>query len=154
MSKPILALQNTANWQSLWSTSLAAVQLANGSFVPMNPIVVPYLLETDIIAISVSATTAKPSWRVAGNVAKKIATGITTPGGAPDTTISDRRLLWFNQLNLYRFARLTDTYALEITPKWWIKDIQLDIFIYTGVDTDTVTEQLNRIELTVDAINR
>jgi hypothetical protein len=150
MGKPILALQNTDNWQSLWSTSVAASKLADGSFIPLAPIVVPYLLETDILAIQVSATTAKPSWRVAGDVAKKIATGITTPGGSPDVTISDRRLLWFNQLNLYRFTRLTDTYALEITPKWWIKDIQLDIFIYTGIDTDTTTEQLNRIEFTLD----
>jgi hypothetical protein len=154
MSKPILQLQNAANWEALWSTSVSSVKLADGSSEFIPPIVVPILLSTNIIAIYASSNTAKPSWQIAGNVAKKIATGITLPGGAPDATISDVRLLRLNRINLFRFPRLTDTYALEIRPKYWIEDINLNLFIYTGVDSDTVTEQLNRIEFAVDEIGR
>jgi hypothetical protein len=154
MSKPILQLQNAANWQSIWSTSVASVKLADGSSQFIPPIIVPILLATNIVVIYAASQSAKPSWQIAGNVAKKISTGITLPGENPDTTISDLRLLRLNQLNLFRFQRLTDTYALEIRPKWWIEDISLNVFIYTGVDSDTTTEQLNRIEFAVDEINR
>jgi hypothetical protein len=154
MSKPILQLQNAANWEALWSTTVSSVKLADGSeqFIP--PIICPILLETNIIAIYARSETGKQSWQIAGNVAKKIATGITLPGGSPDASVSDIRLLRLNQINLFRFQRLTDTYALEIRPKWWIRDISLDLFVYTGVDSDTTTEQLNRIEFAVDEIRR
>jgi hypothetical protein len=154
MSKPILQLQNAANWRSIWSTSVASVKLADGSSQFIPPIIVPVLLETNIITIYAASQSAKPSWQIAGNVARKISTGITLPGGSPDTAIAELRLLRLNQLNLFRFQRLTDTYALEIRPKWWIEDIDLNIFIYTGVDSDTTTEQLNRMELTINEINR
>jgi hypothetical protein len=154
MSKPILQLQNAANWQSIWSTTVNAVKLADGSSQFIPAIICPILLETNIIVVFATSESAKPSWQIAGNVARKISTGITLPGGFPDTTISDVRLLRLNKLNLFRFQRLTDTYALEIRPKWWIEDISLNLFVYTGIDTDTVTEQLNRIEFVVDEINR
>jgi hypothetical protein len=154
MSKPILQLQNGANWQSIWSTSVATLSDPNkpGYTYPIPPIICPILLETNIIAIYARSETGNPSWQIAGNIAKKISTGITLPGGSPDASISDLRLLRLNQINLFRFQRLTDTYALEIRPKWWIRDLSLDLFIYTGVDSDTTTEQLNRIEFAVDEI--
>lgn len=154
MTKPILQLQNAENWRSIWSTSVASVKLADGSSQFIPPILCPILLETNIIAIYAASETAKPSWVIAGNVAKKISTGITVPGNNPDVTVSDVRLLRLNQLNLFRFQRLTNTYALQITPKWWIEDIDLDVFIYTGIDTDTTSEQLNRIEFAVQEIAR
>jgi hypothetical protein len=153
MSKPILQLQNAANWQSIWSTSVTAATLPDGSSEILAPLVCPILLESNIIAIYAGSTLAKPSWQIAGNVAKRISTGITVPGGSPDATISDVRLLRLNQLNLFRFQRLTDTYALEIRPKWWIENLSVNLFIYTGIDTDTVSEQLNRIELAVEVAN-
>jgi hypothetical protein len=154
MTKPILQLENGANWQSIWSTSVASVKLPDGSSQFIPPILCPVLLETNIIAIYAASESAKPSWVIAGNVGKKIATGITLPGGSPDVTVSDVRLLRLNQLNLFRFQRLTSTYALVITPKWWIEDIDLNVFIYTGIDTDTTSEQLNRIEFAVQEIAR
>jgi hypothetical protein len=154
MSTPILQLQNAANWESIWSTSVTAATLPDGSSQILQPIACPFLLETNIVAIYAASSQGRPTWQIAGNVAKRISTGITIPGALPDATISDTRLLRLNRLNLFRFERLTDTYALEIKPKWWIPDIQLDLFIYTGVDTDTVSAQLNRIELAVDEVNR
>ena len=147
MSHPILRLQNADNWQLIWSTSVSAFTLPDNSSIPIPPIVVPILISTNVIAIYAASTGAKPHWQIAGNVARKIATGITVPGGSPDASVADVRLLRLNQINLFRFQQLTDTYALEINPKWWIDVITLNIFGYSGIDSDTVTEQLNRIEL-------
>jgi hypothetical protein len=70
--------------------------------------------------------------------------------GIPDTAIYDSRLLRLDQPNLIRFEPLTSTYTLIIYPKFWFKDLTVGVFAYTGIDSDTVTEQLNRIELSLD----
>lgn len=155
MSKPILQLQNSANWQSIWSYSAAALSVPDkpGFTYPIEPIIVPFLLENHIIAIAASSQTAKPTWRLAGSIAKKISTGIVV-GGTPDVTISDSRRMFLNQINLFRFTPYTATYALELTPVYYLTQIDLSLWVYTGVDTDTVSEQLNRIEFAVDEIGR
>jgi len=155
MSKPILELQNTANWSLLWNHSAVAAPVPDkpGYTLEIPPIVAPFLLENHIIAIAVQSPTAKPSWKFAGKIAKKISTGITI-GGSPDTTISDSRRLFLNTINLFSFIPYTATYALEITPAYYLDRIELALWIYNGIDTDTVTSQLNRIEFAVDEINR
>jgi hypothetical protein len=155
MTKPLLQLQNGANWRALWSTSVTAAPVPDkpGYTLEIPPIVAPFLLENHIIAISAISPTAKPSWKVAGRIAKKISTGITL-GGVPDATISDSRRLWLDRINLFRFTPYTQTYALEIIPAYYLTRIDVGLWIYTGVDTDTVSEQLNRIEFAVDEIVR
>jgi hypothetical protein len=154
MSKPILQLQNSANWQAVWDGAFTSVKLADGSSEFIPPIVVPTLFESNIISVYCISQTAKPSWSIAGNVARKISTGILPPDENFESTIADVRLLRLKQFNLFRFQRLTDYYKLEIRPKYWIEDLSIYIFAYTGIDTDTVTEQLGRIEAAVDAINQ
>jgi hypothetical protein len=156
VSQPILDLGNTNNWQPIWNISKASEQMPNkpvGYSLPIEPIVVPFLLENHIIALYAESITAKYRWKLAGKVTKKIATGITV-GGAVDTSSSDKRSFYLKEINLFRFTQLTSTYALEIAPMWWLSQINLTLWIYTGVNRDSVTEQLNRIELAVDEINR
>jgi hypothetical protein len=149
MSKPILELNNSANWRSLWFGSFTAVLVPGGkagSFYPIDPILVPVLLEDHIIAVVASSQSAKPTWRLAGKLIRKIQTGITV-GGVTDVATSDPRKFYLDQINLFTFRELTSTYALQITPQWYLGDISLSVWAYTGVDSDTVTEQLDRIEL-------
>lgn len=153
MSKAILDLQNTANWRPFWSGQRESVYLSDGSRVPLPAIEVPVTFDNHVIAILTDSTSAKRTWKIAGNVSRKIQTNIIF-GGTPDTAIADSRVLKLFEMNLFRFEQVSSSYSLEITPKWWIKDIKLDIFIYTGIDSDSVTEQLNRIQLDLDAILR
>ena len=131
----------------LWNYSVAAVTLPDDpdSTAPLAPIVVPILLDNHIIAISAMSSTAKPFWRFAARIAKKISTGIVT-GGNPDVTISDSRSIYLNQINLFRFTPLTSTYALEISPAYWLTQLDLILWVYTGINSDTVSQQLDRIE--------
>ena len=155
MSKPILELQNSSKWDRLWDYAAVAEPIPDrpGYTLEIPMIVLPFQLENHIIAISAKSSTAKPSWKLGGRVAKKIQTGITI-GGTPDVTISDGRKLYLNQINLFRFTPYTANYALEITPAYYLTQVSLSLWVYTGVDTDTVTNQLNRIEFAVDEINR
>ena len=155
MSKPILELQNSSKWDRLWDYSVAAQPVPDrpGYTLEIPPIILPFQLENHIIAISARSATARASWKQAGRVSKKIQTGIMV-GGTPDVTISDGRKLYLNQINLFRFTPYTANYALEIIPKYYLTQIELSLWVYTGVDSDTVTSQLNRIEFAVDEINR
>jgi hypothetical protein len=57
-----------------------------------------------------------------------------------------------NQINVCRFTQLTPTYGLIIEPYWRLDDVNIAIFKYTGVNTDTITEQLDRIEADIDLL--
>jgi hypothetical protein len=153
MARAILDLQNRANWEPFWSGSRESVFLADGSRVPLAPIEVPVLFDNHVIAVLANSLTAKRNWRIAGNLSRSVETGITA-ANRPDSSIADNRVLKLFELNLFRFDQITSTYSIEIAPKWWIKDIVIDIFIYTGIDTDSITEQLNRIQSDLDAILR
>jgi hypothetical protein len=100
MSKPILELQNSSKWEQLWDYSATAAPAPDypGYTLAIPPITVPFQLENHIIAISAKSSTAKPTWRLGGRVAKKIQTGITI-GGVPDVTVSDGRKLFRALLN-------------------------------------------------------
>jgi len=79
MSKPILQLQNEANWLPLWNYSQSAVTLPGDpdSTAPLAPIIVPFLLDEHIIAISATSSTAKPFWRFGARIAKKSQRGLS-----------------------------------------------------------------------------
>jgi hypothetical protein len=156
MSKTILDLGNSSNWQPLWFGSFTAMSVPDkpaGYTYPIPPILVPVLLDDHIIAITAESDTAKPTWKLAGKLLRKIQTGITI-GAVPDVATSDPRKFYLNQINLFIFREISSTYAVEITPQWYLRDIRLSTWIYTGVNSDTVTEQLNRIELAIDNFNR
>jgi hypothetical protein len=151
MSKPILNLSDSSKWQSLWFGSFSALGVANkpGYYYAIEPIIVPVLLESRIIAISATSATAKPNWFYAGKARQRIQTGIVV-GGVSDAASTSIKKLSLDKINFLEFPPLAPTYALEIEPIWWLKDISLSVWIYTGVDSDTVTEQLNRIEFAID----
>jgi hypothetical protein len=153
VSRAILDLQNRTNWAPFWSGEVESVRLASGSHVPLPTIEVPVLFDNHIVAILADSETAKRTWKIAGNVGRKIQTGILF-NDRPDTSIADNRVLRLFEINLFRFEQISSTYSLEITPKFWIEDIKLDVFIYTGINSDSITEQLNRIEADLDAILR
>lgn len=155
MSKPILNLSDSSKWQSLWSGSFSALGIAGkpGYHYPIDPILVPVLLESRIIAITATSATAKPKWWYAGKVRQIIQTGITV-GGVVDAASVNVKKLSLDKINLLIFQPLTPTYALEFEPIWWLDVIELSVWAYTGVDSDTVTQQLDRIELAIDEIER
>jgi hypothetical protein len=155
MSKPILNLADSSRWQSLWFGSFSALGVPGkpGYTYPIGSILCPVLMDSRIIAISATSDTAKPKWSYAGKARQKIQTGITVGGVADAASVSVKKLA-LDRINFVIFEPLAPEYALEIEPIWWLSQISLTVWTYTGVDSDTVTEQLNRIELAVDEINR
>jgi hypothetical protein len=153
MSKPILQLQNSANWQLVWGDSRIGLTDAKGNRIPLASFSCPVRIESHTIAIFAQSPNGKQSWNIGGSVARKITTGISGAAGA-DVNITDAKLFRLNRWNLYRFTPLTTDYELEISPKWWLPDIAVSVHVYTGIDSDSITEQLNRIEQIIDFTQR
>jgi hypothetical protein len=154
VSKPILELGNSNNWSPVWafSTTSQPVPDRPGYTFPIEDIEVPFVLDAHIIAVAMRSPSASAGRRYAGKATRKVPTGITI-GGNFDVTVGERRDLYLNRINLCRFTRLSQYYGLVIEPYWKIKDIEIAIFKYVGVDSDTTSESLNRIEQAIDNIN-
>lgn len=151
--KPILNILDPNNWRTLYVTELVALPIPSDPryYYALDTIQVPLLVTNHVLAIVPTTYNSKPYYKWAGTAIKKVQTGITVGGNY--NVISERKPLWLNQTNLVRFDPITASYALEIQPSWKLKDIKLEIFAYIGQDSDTVTEQLNRIESAIGQLN-
>ena len=143
----ILQLGNSNNWESHYSTSYAADKITVNShdiYAPILEIVLPITFDKNILAVHVSSSTAKPSWRFAGYASQKIRTGLLV-GGAHES-LSARRSLWLNEITLLFFDQLASTYTLSINPPKWFRDINIYTWQYTGSATDSTQELLLSIQ--------
>jgi hypothetical protein len=151
MTTPILDLGNPNNWQLRWIGSFAAQpDPQNPDYTyPIEPIVVPLLLESRIIVVDLACPNDTKR-RSAGWVNRKIRTGLST-GGTPDSVNFGAKRLLRNNKNLIIFSPIdAQEYGLEIVLGWWMRQAAIQLFEYVGIDTDTVSEQLDRIELAID----
>lgn len=141
MGNLVLQLGNSANWQQLYSTSVNAVSLGAGSaFAPIGTILVPILIESHIIAVSVTCANAKDTWYFGGLISQKINLGLTV-GGLPDSDGVQKSKLYLNGLTLLILPKLTSSYAVEVEVPQWFRQVSLIIWQYVGTISDT-TEDL------------
>lgn len=153
MSKPVLDLGNPNNWQLRWTGTFAAQpDPQNPDYTyPIEPIIVPLLLETRIIVIDLNCPNDTRR-RSAGWVNRKIRTGVEV-GGTPNAISFGGKRLLRNQKNLIIFLPINDDeYGLEIVLGWWMREAAISLYEYTGIDSDTVTEQLDRIEQSIEQV--
>ncbi|MBH8563779.1 hypothetical protein I8748_16535 [Nostoc sp. CENA67] len=141
----VVELNNSDNWQSIFSTNIVAVQvpMQNGKYLinPIPEIVIPLLLDKFILAVSVETDVPSESnWRFAGYVNQKISTGIVL-GGNQDATTVKGKPLFLNQINLIFFDKISTSYAASVKVPKWFPRAAVTVWEYTGVD-DTSEEIL------------
>ncbi|MDZ8056600.1 MAG: hypothetical protein RMX63_34855 [Aulosira sp. ZfuCHP01] len=160
MGNPVLQLGNSANWEQLYSTSVNAVSIGAGYlFTPIPPITVPVLIESHIIAISITSANAKDTWHFGGLLSQKINLGITV-GGLPDADGVQKHKLYLDRLTLLILPKLTSTYSVEVEPPKWFNQISVILWQYIGPESDTTEDLINeiknvdlpRIEAKIDAL--
>ncbi|MEH2197806.1 hypothetical protein [Nostoc sp.] len=160
MGNQVLELGNSANWDLFYSTTIQAVTSSNGeSYTPIPTITVPTLLDSHIIATSVSCSNSKPTWYSGGFLNQRINLGLTV-GGLPDSDAVQKRKVYLNRLTLIIFPKLVDTYAVTFEVPEWFQDVTFTLFEYTGTETDSTENLVNqiinvdlpRIESKIDAL--
>ncbi|MBH8578349.1 hypothetical protein I8752_36510 [Nostocaceae cyanobacterium CENA369] len=145
MSNPVLQLENSQNWESVYTTTVEAVVSANGeSYTPIPTITIPVLLDKHIIAVSVTCSTAKPTWYFGGFLNQRINLGLLV-GGLPDSDAVQKRKIWLNRITLIIFPELTSTYSLSLDVPKWFQYVSFTVFKYVGIESDTTENLINQI---------
>ncbi|TRV22414.1 MAG: hypothetical protein EWV88_13490 [Microcystis wesenbergii Mw_MB_S_20031200_S109D] len=140
---------NSNNWQSVWNQSFTA-EPAPGDrpelerYFPLPEISVPIQLSSGLLAFFATSQSADPKWKFAANVKRKYFTGLTV-GGNPDAVVDNKRI-FLNQFSLLRYpVSFGSSYSLLISVPYWIRQITLYLWEYTGPVSETSDPKIDQI---------
>lgn len=151
---------NNLNWDLVLRNSYIA-QLApetRRGFLPIPN----KIIEADryTLAIGVSSTKAKPTWRVGAFVAPRLLFSVSSTSEYTGLVRSnDSKPVFLNQLTLVQFQNFGLTpYALEVSFPYWISQLNIEVWKYQGDDDARPLQEqiadvrgdLDRIELKID----
>ncbi|MBD2344165.1 hypothetical protein [Anabaena subtropica] len=156
----VVELNNSNNWESIYSTNINAVSvpMQNGTSLinPIPEIVVPFVLDKFILAVSVDTEVPNDSvWRFAGYINQKISTGIVIGGGQDATSVSGRPL-FLDRVNLILFQKISTSYAVSIRVPKWFPRAGVTVWQYIGVDDTSeeilLTQEFGNINFKLDQL--
>ena len=101
-------------------------------------------MESTIIAVYCESSSAEPSWKYGGRVFQKIFTGLTV-GGSAESRVGTAKI-WLNEIEVIFFQKVTSTYRLVFNIPYWIRNITVSVYEYTGPIQDTVDSDLQEIK--------
>jgi hypothetical protein len=142
MGRLIVDLANPDNWESVWNTSVVAASVGEGSYIPIPEISCPLILSNSIVAIGANSNKAASHWRSAGFLNYKIRTGLLV-GGSFDSQVGQSFRIKLHDITLLTLPQLASSFAVSFNIHYWIEDIQLNVWSYTGSQSDS-TEDLIR----------
>jgi hypothetical protein len=100
-------------------------------------------LDSPIIAVNATSSTAEPHWKYAGMAIQEIRTGLSV-GGQPDSTIAAKKF-YLNQTTLLIFPDLGPDFNLLFRIPYWLREIDLTLWNYVGPITRDYDGILNQI---------
>ncbi|CCI02153.1 hypothetical protein [Microcystis aeruginosa] len=140
---------NSSNWQSVWNQSFTAAPAPGNRpelerYFPLPDISVPVQLTAELLAFYATSQDANPKWKFAADVKRKYVTGLTV-GGNPDAVVDSKRI-FLNQFSLLRYpVSFGSSYSLLISVPYWLRQITLYLWEYTGLIIDTSEQKLDLI---------
>ena len=134
------------NWNQLYSTTLVADPVPSRveNYFPIPEFSIPIILDNRILAILAESDTAQQNWKYAGQAKQVIQTGLTV-GGVADTVNSVKKF-YLRQISLLQFPDTAPSYTLKIKIPFWIRDLELILWEYTGPITNTYDQILTEIK--------
>ena len=151
MSQPLVNLQSQGLWVQVFNEARQARQVTDTDFAPIPAFEIGFLFEAHILAARSSSTTAKAHWRFAGLLNQRFQIGTGGAASPLPVVTAKSHALKLNRSALVQFERLTSNYELLFEPAYWLRDLQLTIWEYRGLVSDTTEE---KIELVLDATDR
>lgn len=140
-------LTTSSNWQQLWSGNYTAQPVELNvleRYYPIPEIQVNVQLDKHILACLAHSPSSPPNWKFAGRAYFKLETGITVVP-VPETVFSVKKI-WLQQISLLFVPKLSTSYALSFKIPYWIRDIQLIVWEYTGPVNDSLALKLDEIQ--------
>lgn len=136
------------NWEQIYVYQKIAEE------VPNYPLVEKYfpipewdsllLIDSPVVAIHATSSTAGEHWKFAGQALQRIRTGLAV-GGNPDTVYGVKKF-WLNQTSLLWFDLPVGEYQLSFKVPYWIREIDITGWVYSGPITQTYDQILAEIQ--------
>lgn len=158
MAEPILDLLNPDNWNQIYQEERTAQPATEaGGYYPIPIFEIPFVLQSRVLAVQCFSSTAKPTWRFAGNLKPQVAAPIAGIN-SPSLEISSI-YLQLNRTRLVVLQPYAGSYNLVLENAPWLKDLRVTIWEYIGGIEDTTEELIGitridvlRVEAKVDNI--
>jgi hypothetical protein len=140
---------NSSNWVSVWSGSFTAPSAPGSTpglerYYPLTPIVIPVLLDSELIAFYTSSASSPDHWHYAGTVAQRVVTGLTVGGGS-DAVVS-RKKIYLKEITLLRYLlEYGSAFSLTVSVPYWIRSIDINCWSYIGNINDSYQQALDTL---------
>jgi hypothetical protein len=148
------SLGNSDNWVLAYSVRVTAAN-APGSgdrYIPIPEIEVPILLTSQVIAVFCQSSQASPRWKLGGLMNLKVQTGILT-GGEFDTYPFEKKRIWLNRITLFTLPVLTPDYSLSFDIPYWLRQISISVYEYTGPIVDPLQVKVDSIDTRLESLS-
>lgn len=143
----VFDLGNSAAWNLIYSENKVADTPPSASLNSHYPIPifeVPIQFSSPIFAIFIDSESAEERWKTAGWIRQKVRTGIL--GGGQNDAFLSRKKVYLREINIIEFERVSSAYSVEINIPYWIRDVNLSIYEYTGLIADTQDEDIDELK--------
>lgn len=146
----LLNLNVQANWQRVYDEERTVGVINDSTYTPIPAFEIGFTFESRVLAVRTISTTSPARWRFAGTLTQKIQLG--TGGVASNLPLADAtvRKLDLNRTRLVIFPQYSSEYQLVFASPYWIEDMRLTIWQYTGPVIDSISSDLERIESKID----
>jgi hypothetical protein len=143
---------NASNWIQVYNGSFAATY-PQGQQIPVyNPIPkteLPIDIDRELVAVYCTSTQYPNSKKYLGSVYQAIVGNGAFPTAAATAKV---RAIYSNSTTLIEFTQFDDIYRLILSPRWWIEQLNITVFKYTGLANFKLEERLSIIEGKIDQL--
>ncbi|HEY9664726.1 MAG TPA: hypothetical protein V6C65_40320 [Allocoleopsis sp.] len=139
MGDPVLQLNDSGNWDLIYSELKTAEETANNRYRPIPDFTIPILLHSPWIAIGTNAPRARSHWWLGC----RIRSIVRVPESPFNELSGDQVTVPLNAFTLFRFTTLDSAIRLKVSIPWWHRELGITIYEYTGAYSDA-TEDLIR----------
>ena len=143
---------NSANWVQVYSGSWEATYIqgkATKVYQPIPPTELEVNIDSPLIAVHCTSTDYPDKNRYLGSIVQQV----ELPGTLPTTTaLGKGKGIYSNQTVLAKFTEFDDSYSLLLKPKYYVEQLSVTIYKYTGSTYFVLEERLNTIEVKVDQV--
>jgi hypothetical protein len=153
VSYPILELDIESNWELVYSELREqGKRSVRGTYTPIPVFEIPFLFTARTIIIRPVSRKGRPTWRFAGYLAQRFEAGTGGAASKLPRIDADVYRLRLNRAKLITFEEYKSNYQITFEPFYWMKDIELNIWQYTG-PVRTLRDSIEEIRSKVDDVS-
>lgn len=130
-----LQLNPGSNWHLFYTQSFESIPIGPKTYKPIKESVLPVQIDFRVFVAYTTSSTAKLNWRLAGYLTPEVETG------AAFVDLQLRQIaLRLRSPQLIVLPSFSTSYKLRLRIPYWVEDLTLSLFQYTGPISDSVQE--------------